>query len=261
VTVAYSAPLSAALSELLDSVPETSPVLADEVRYERDGVGFGGLLAKPEDTASRPGVLVVHDWSGLNDHTRVRAQMLARLGYIALAADVYGDGRLFGPEEAGAQSGRYYSDPDLFRRRMAANLDRLRAEPGVDPDRIAVIGYCFGGSAALEAARSGEALAGAVSFHGRLDTARPAEKGAIVAPLLVLTGAADPFVPDQAVVGLEDELRAAEAPDWQVVSYSDAMHAFAMPDAASPEHGAAFQTTANARSWTAMRAFFDEIFA
>ncbi|MGI4895894.1 MAG: dienelactone hydrolase family protein [Janthinobacterium lividum] len=261
MTIAYSAPLSPALAGILDAIPQTSPVVADEIRYERDGVEFGGFLASPEDDETHPGVLIVHDWSGLNDHTRVRAQMLARLGYVALAGDVYGGGRLFGPTEAGDEAARYYSDPDLFRARLAANLDRLRSQPGVDPERIAVIGYCFGGSAALEVARSGAAIAGAVSFHGRLDTARPATKGDITAPLLVLTGAADPYVPDDEVLALENELRAAEAPDWQVVSYSDAMHAFAMPDAASPEHGAAFQASANARSWTAMRAFFDEIFA
>ena len=139
-------------------------------------------------------------------------------------------------------------------------IERLRAEPGVDPARVAVMGYCFGGSGALELARSGAELAGAVSVHGRLATAAPAEKGAISAPLLVLTGAADPVVPDEQVIDFENELRAADAPDWQVVSYSGAMHAFTMPDTNAPDHGAMYDATANTRSWTAMKAFFDEIF-
>lgn len=261
MTVNYTAPISDALQAVFDTVPETTPITTEEIRYERDDVEFGGLLAKPEGDGLRPAVLVIHDWSGLNDHTRVRAQMLARLGYIALAADIYGGGRFLQQEEAGPEAARFYGDPELFRARIAANLDRLRSEPGVDPERIAVIGYCFGGSAALEAARSGAAIAGAVSFHGGLQTGAPAEPGAITSPLLVLTGAADPVVPDDHVVAFENELRAAGAPDWQIVSYSDAMHAFTMPDANSPEYGAAFQATANARSWVAMRAFFDEIFA
>jgi dienelactone hydrolase len=134
-------------------------------------------------------------------------------------------------------------------------------EVGVDPERVAVMGYCFGGSGALELARAGADIAGAVSFHGRLATEAPAEQGAIHAPLLVLTGAADPVVPDDQVVDFENELRAADAPDWQIVSYSGAMHAFTMPDTNAPDFGAMYDATGNARSWVAMRAFFDEIFA
>lgn len=251
--------LTPGLLALLDSVPESATASSDST-FAAD-VDLAGYVARPETDDLRPGVLVLHDWSGLNDHARVRAEMLARLGYVALAGDVYGGGEFFGPEAAAAQAGRFSTDTELFRSRVTANLEHLRGLPGVDPDRLAVIGYCFGGTAALELARTGADVAGIVSFHGALSTAKPARPGDIRAPLLVLTGAADPIVPDAQVFGFEDELRDAGAEDWQLVSYSGAMHAFTMPDANAPEHGAAFQATANARSWVAMRAFFDEIFA
>ncbi|RFA07456.1 hypothetical protein B7R21_14775 [Subtercola boreus] len=257
MTTVYPSPLTPALETLLATVEETGAVETTAVTFGE----FGGFLAKPSAVDARPAVLIISDWSGLNNHARVRAEMLARLGYIALAGDVYGDGREVGQDEAPALAGKFYADTDLFRAHLESNLERLRAEPGVDPERIAVMGYCFGGSGALELARSGADIAGAVSFHGRLATEAPAGNGAITAPLLVLTGAADPVVPDDQVVDFENELRAADAPDWQVVSYSGAMHAFTMPDTNAPDQGAMFDATANARSWVAMRAFFDEIFA
>ncbi|WP_423919165.1 dienelactone hydrolase family protein [Frigoribacterium sp. 2-23] len=255
--------LSPELRELLDSVPDTGGVTAETVVYDAD-VPLEGFLATPTRASSSealPAVLVLHDWMGVIDHVKVRAQMLARLGYVALAGDIYGQGVRPTPETASAEAGKYYGDVELFRSRLTANLERLRAQPGVDPARIAVIGYCFGGSGALELARSGADVAGVASFHGALGTGAPAEKGAISAPLLVMTGAADPIVPDEAVTAFEDELRAADAPDWQLVSYSDAMHAFAVPGTDAPEHGAQFNATANRRSWAQMTAFFDEVLA
>jgi dienelactone hydrolase len=261
MTVAYNAPLSAGLQTLLDSVPETHAIATSETKYELGGVEYGAFRAAPEvGEGPRPGILIISDWSGLGDHARVRAQLLARLGYVGIAGDVYGGGENFGPDKAGEQAMRFYGDTALFRERMQANLEHIRNEPGVDPDRIAVMGYCFGGSASIELARSGAEVAGAISFHGGLQTGAPAEPGAIKSPLLVLTGTDDPVVPDEAVQAFVTEMRDAGASDWQVHHYSGAMHAFTMPDADSPEYGAQFNARANARSWAAMLLFFDEIF-
>ncbi|MCU1477904.1 MAG: hypothetical protein JWQ64_2597 [Subtercola sp.] len=259
----FSAPLSAGLETLLTSQPEQQAVRTEAIEYSSGGVDFGGFVARPEsdDDVLLPAVLIISDWSGLNDHARVRATMLARLGYIALAGDVYGGGAQLSHDEAGPAAGKFYGDPQLFRERLLANLEQLRSVPGVDADRIAVMGYCFGGSASLELVRTGVQLAGAVSFHGRLGSGIRATEGDVRTPLLVLTGASDPVVPDEAVVDFENELREAGAPDWQVVSYSGAMHAFTMPDANAPERGSQFNARANERSWVAMKAFFAEIFA
>lgn len=254
--------LSPDLQDLLDSVPDTGTVTTGPVRYPAPGTELEGYFARPDADGLRPGVLVLHDWFGVTDHVRVRAQMLARLGYVALAGDVYGaDVEVETGDQAQELAGRYYGDPALFRERVKANLEALRSDPQVDESRIAVMGYCFGGSAALELARSGEKVAGIVSFHGGLQTGAPAEADGIASPILVLTGAEDPVVPAEAVTAFEDELRAGGADDWQVVSYSGAMHAFAVPGTNMPEHGSAFDATANRRSWVAMRDFFDEVLA
>lgn len=263
-TTDAASPLSPDLQRVLDTVPDPGGVETSDVVYAATDVDLEGFLARPARASSSdlaPAVLVLHDWFGVVDHVKVRAQMLARLGYVALAGDVYGQGVRPGPQEAAAEAGKYYGDVELFRSRLLANLERLKAEPGVDPTRIAVMGYCFGGSGALELARAGADLAAVVSFHGGLGTGAPAEKGSVTAPVLVMTGAADPVVPDDAVVAFEDEMRAAEAPDWQVLSYSGVMHAFAVPGTDSPDHGAQYDERADRRSWQQMRLFFDDVLA
>ncbi|ROQ39446.1 dienelactone hydrolase [Frondihabitans sp. PhB188] len=254
--------LTPELRDLLGSVPEAA-VTATDVQHDSAGTALGGYLATPADADDlSPAVLVLHDWFGLTDHVKVRAEMLARLGYIALAGDIYGaDSQPADGDEAGALAGRFYGDVDLFRERVLANLDTLKATPGVDQSRIAVMGYCFGGSGALEAARAGADVAGVVSFHGNLSTQSPAASGSVTAPVLVLTGAADPIVPPAAVEAFEDEMTSAGADDWQIVSYSGALHAFAVPGTDAPDHGAAFQERANTRSWAAMETFFGEVLA
>ncbi|UFS58701.1 dienelactone hydrolase family protein [Subtercola endophyticus] len=265
MTAPFAAPLSEPLESLLAAQPENDPVSAQAVAFRAGDVDFGSFVARPSDDSAtaelRPAVLIISDWSGLNDHARARAVMLARLGYIAMAGDVYGGGVQLPPNEAGPAAGKFYGDPELFRARMLANLEQVRSLPGVDPDRIAVMGYCFGGSGSLELVRTGVELAGVVSFHGRLQSGIRAGLGDVRTPILLLTGANDPVVPDDSVIDFENEMREAEAPDWQVVSYSGAMHAFTMPEANAPDHGATFNARANERSWQAMRAFFDEIFA
>lgn len=263
MNAAFSAPLTDGLTALLGSVAERAPITTDDVVFERDGVSFVGFLARPtsDDGASLPAVLIFSDWTGLNDIARVRATMLARLGYVAFAGDIYGGGIELSQEDAGPAAGKYYGDPELFRARATANFEHLASLDGVDAARIAVMGYCFGGSASLELARTGATAAGIVSFHGGLKTGMPAALGSIQTPILVLTGAADPVVPDEDVIAFENELREAGAPDWQIVSYSGAMHAFTMPDTNAPESGAQFQAVANKRSWVAMTAFFAEVLA
>jgi dienelactone hydrolase len=256
--------LSPAHVALLETIPLPAGAQIDavDVDYELDGTGLQGYVAfDAASTESRPGVLIIHDWLGLQEYPKVRAQMLARLGYVAFAADIYGTGVRPSPQDGAKVSGAFYGDPALVRARATAGLAQLRANPLVDPGRIAVIGYCFGGFVALELARSGADVAGVVPFHGVLST--PATDGAanIRAKILVLAGGSDPVVPDEHIVEFKNEMRAAPQLDWQLVSYSGAQHAFTLPEANSPEHGAAYHPVAERRSWAAMRAFFDEIFA
>ncbi len=255
--------LSAAHAALLDRtpLPAGSMIEVGPLDYVLDGTALQGYVAA--DVASpllRPGVLVVHDWGGIGEYVRVRAQMLARLGYVALAADIYGADVRPGPAEAPVVAGGYYRDPALTRARVAAGLEELRAHPLVDPRRTAVIGYCFGGYVALELARSGADIAGVVTFHAALSTADPGDAANITAKVLVLSGASDPVVGDDQVLAFENEMRGAPQVDWQLVRYGGALHAFTQPDVNMPEHGAAYQPAAERRSWTAMQNFFDEIF-
>jgi dienelactone hydrolase len=220
-----------------------------------------GYLAVPDGDGVRPGILVVHEAPGRDDHVKRRAEMLAGLGYIALAADLYGGGVVGkGPDEAFALMGPLRQDPDLLRRRVRAGLDALAAVPGVDHSRLAAIGYCFGGYSVLELARTGAPVACVVSFHGLLETKRPAVAGAIKARVLACTGSADPIVPREQVTAFEKEMIEAGV-DWQLITYGGAKHAFTNTAADSiPMPGFGYSATADARSWTAMRNFFDEAF-
>ena len=255
-------PAVTTIDDLLQTVPEPAgaDVRVEPVRYDHEGTALEGVLAKDHATAGpRPAVLVVHDWHGVNEHVEARVTMLARLGYVAFGADVYGAGVRPGDDTAAQVAGSFYQDLPLMRARTRAGLDRLREDPDVDHSRIVVMGYCFGGSAALELARTGVDLAGAVSFHGNLLVHEPSDAADVRAPLLVLTGAADPVVPDEKVHAWQDEMRAADV-DWQVVTYSGAMHAFAVPGTDSPDHGAQYQERADRRSWQALQVFLAEVF-
>ncbi|MGV8039341.1 MAG: dienelactone hydrolase family protein [Thermoanaerobaculaceae bacterium] len=244
------------------AVAASAGVKTQIVTYTQGGTTLEGFLAWDESsTARRPGVLVVHQWMGVTDNERMRAEMLAKLGYVALAVDVYGKGvRPTSTQEAGALAGKYKGDRALLRARLVAGLEELQRHPLVDTSRIAAIGYCFGGTAALELARSGASVAGVVSFHGALDTPTPADAKRIKGKVLVLHGADDPWVPSEQVLAFEREMRDAGV-DWQLVAYGGAVHAFTQKEAGNDSSkGAAYNERADRRSWEAMRAFLAELF-
>jgi dienelactone hydrolase len=192
----------------------------ETVAYKHGDTELEGFLAYDDaQPGKRPGVLVVHEWLGLNNHAKKRAEMLARLGYVAFALDMYGKGvRGTSPQDGPKLSAPYKANRDLMRARAAAGLAVLRGHGRVDPAKVAAIGYCFGGTTALELARSGANLAGVVSFHGNLETPLPAQKGQMKAKVLVCHGADDPFVPTQEVLTFEDQMRKAGA-DWQFIAF------------------------------------------
>jgi dienelactone hydrolase len=252
---------AANLTEMLEREPmPAAGVIGAEVDYSVGDVACRGYLARPDDSDIHPGVLVIHDWLGVTDYVKMRADMLARLGYVALAADLYGADNRPAPSEASAVAGGYYRDRPRWRERITGGFERLLGEPLVDTGRTAAVGYCFGGSAALELARTGADLSAVVCFHGGLPTGPDGEVQRIRAKLLVLRGAVDPVVPDSAVVAFQDEMRAAPHLDWQLTTYSGAMHAFTLPDADSPEHGAQYHPVAERRSWQEMKNFLSEVF-
>jgi dienelactone hydrolase len=209
----------------------------------------------------RPGVVVVHDWMGISPFTRERADQLAKMGYIALAADIYGRGvQPKDMKEASALATLYKGNRPLLRARGKAALDTLLAQPQTDPARVAAMGYCFGGTTALELARSGAPLIGVVTFHGGLDTPTPQDAKNIKGKVLALHGADDPFVTPVQVAAFEKEMTDAHV-DWQLVKYSGAVHAFAVPTAGNDNSkGAAYNERAARRAWKAMQDFFAEIF-
>jgi dienelactone hydrolase len=238
-------------------------LVENSVTYEHDGTTLEGFHVYDDaKEGARPAVLIIHQWTGVSDNEKMRARMLAEMGYNVLAADIYGQGVRPQPPEAGKEAGKYKSDRQLFRGRLLAGLEQLRNDERTDPRRIAAIGYCFGGTGVLEIARSGEDIAGVVSFHGGLDAAEgmAAGEGGVPAKVLVLHGAVDPYVPPQQVEDFGKEMTAAGA-DWQFIAYGDAVHSFTQKSAGDdPSKGAAYDEKADRRSWEAMKVFFAEIF-
>ena len=237
-------------------------VLTHSVDYTEGNIVLEGYVAVDTSVqGARPGVLIVHQWKGLTDYEKSRAQMLAKLGYVALAVDIYGKGiRPKDTKEAGALAGKYKTDRDLFRARLRAGLNELLRHENVDPKRIAAIGYCFGGTGVIELARTGADIAAVVSFHGGLDSPKPEDGRNIKAKVLALHGADDPFVLEKDILAFEDELRKAKV-DWQLVKFGGAVHSFTEKDAGSMNvMGAAYNEAADRRSWAYMLQLFKEVF-
>jgi dienelactone hydrolase len=236
-------------------------VVTQTVDYGQNGTVMRGFLAYDDSLrGKRPGVLVVHEWWGLNDFARERALKIAGLGYVALAADMYGGGATTRDRgEAGRLAGALLGNPDLLRARAQAALKVLAADPRVDLKRLAAIGFCFGGSTVLELAYSGADLTGVVSFHGGLPRTQPGDLPRLKASVLVLHGADDPHVPPADIATFEHAMRQADA-DWQMVFFGGAVHGFTNPGAgANPASGVAYNPRAARRSWRCMQEFFREI--
>jgi dienelactone hydrolase len=235
-----------------------------DIDYRDEAVNLRGYLAFDEKAAGRrPGVLVFHEGLGLGDFAMARARMIAELGYVALAADMFGDRRQArNLQEVAKLVGELRNQPQTLRARGRAALKTLAALPQVDASRLAAIGFCFGGSVVLELARDGADLKAVVSFHGVLSTPSPAGSGSVKASVLVCTGADDPLAPPEQVSAFEDEMRAAEVRDWQVISYGNTLHGFTNPAAdGSMLRTALYSAQADRRSWASMRGLFDEVLA
>jgi dienelactone hydrolase len=234
-----------------------------DIDYRCEAANLRGYLAFDDKvSARRPGVLVFHEGLGLGDFEMARARRLAELGYVALAADMYGDRRRArNLQEVATLVGDIRNRPELMRARGHAALAALAGLPQVDATRLAAIGFCFGGAVVLELARDGADLRAVVSFHGVLATQTPAVAGSVKASVLVCTGADDPLAPPEQVRAFEDEMRVAKARDWQVISYGNTLHGFTNPAAdGSMMRTALYNEQADRRSWASMRSLLDESF-
>lgn len=252
---------AALVLSLAASTPRAETVTKTVEYRQGDTVLQGTVAYDSSGPAKKPGVVIFHQWMGPTAYEQKRAEQLAGLGYVAFVADVYGKGvRPANPKEAAAEAGKYRANRPLLRARAQAALAALRQQPNVVPEKIVAIGYCFGGGAALELARSGADVLGTVSFHGSLDTPTPEDAKNIRGKVLVLHGADDPNVPRAAVLGLEDELTKAGV-DWEVDLYANTVHAFTQPDAGSDRSkGVAYNPEADKRSWQRLRDFLVEVF-
>jgi dienelactone hydrolase len=236
-------------------------IVTKNIEYRDGNTALEGYLAYDDSkTGKTPVVLIVHEWTGIGPYVKSRAEQIAGLGYVAFAIDIYGKGvRPANDEEAGKQASIYRADRQLMRRRAIMGMEEIKKFEFVDSNRIAAMGYCFGGGVVLEMARSGADLKGVVSFHGNLDTPKP-DSDNIKTKILVCHGADDPFVSQEQVTAFENEMRKAKA-DWEMIIYGNAVHGFTNPEHGNdPSKGAAYDKQADVRSWEAMKQFFKEIF-
>lgn len=237
-------------------------IRTDTILYkDGDVVLQGQFVYNDALKEKRPGILIAHQWKGLGEYEKQRAVMLANLAYVVFCVDIYGKGvRPDNPKDAGALAGKYKADRALLRSRVNTGLRILKSNERVNTNKVAAIGYCFGGTTVLELARGGADVAGVVSFHGGLSSPAPGDAKQIKCRVLALHGADDPHVPAEEVAGFEKEMRDAKV-DWQLVSYGNAVHSFTDFSAGNDNSkGAAYNEKADKRSWEAMKVFFGEIF-
>ncbi len=252
-----------AMEEKPESVEKD--IRTEELSYQVGDTKLKGSLSWDANIKGpRPGILVVHEWWGLNDYVRKRARMLAESGYTALALDMYGDGKeAKHPDDAMKFMQAAISDRDVAKQRFLAAYDLLAAQPSTSPTQISAIGYCFGGGVVLEMARQGVDLDGVVSFHGSLGTPSPAKKGQVKGKVLVLHGADDGLVPPEQVAAFKKEMDAAEV-DYEFIAYPGAKHAFTNP--AATDNGKkfgmplAYNADADAKSWAEMSALLEDLY-
>jgi dienelactone hydrolase len=225
--------------------------------YQDDGFVMEGYLVRPDDAgAVLPCILLCHDWSGLTEPTMQTAERFAALGYVVLALDVYGKGRRGDVHgDNSALMIPLMEDRAVLRRRLLAGVSAAAGIDGVDAERMAVIGYCFGGMCALDLVRAGaQGVCAAITFHGGLLPPNLGPQPPIAASILMLHGWSDPIVPPETVAAVADELTAASA-DWEMRMYGHAMHAFTFAEAHSPEMGILYNEDSASRSWSAAEAF------
>lgn len=240
-----------------------SDVVEQAVEYTSDGTVCEGWQAYDDSVeGQRPAVLIVHQWTGLTDYEKMRAKMLVKLGYNVLAADIYGKGvRPEGMPECAVQSGKYKKDRQLYRTRLTDALAVLKKDPRTDPSKVAAIGYCFGGTGVVELARTGANVVGVVSFHGGLDSPNPADGKKIRCEVLALHGADDPFVSAEDIAAFEKEMKDAGV-KYELIKYPGAVHSFTQKMAGNDNSkGAAYNKNADKKSWEAMKAFLNRLFA
>ncbi len=249
----------------MNSMNEGPSIVTKDINYSSDGTMLKGFLAYDSSkTGKMPGILVVHEWWGLNQYAKARAEQLAKLGYVAFAIDMYGNGKVAdNPGDAGKFATAVMQQMDTAKARFNAGLQLLKDQPQTDTSRIAAIGYCFGGGIVLRMAEAGTDLEGAVSFHGDLPTDSVMNPQNVKSKILACTGGADPFNPKEKVEGFEKSMNQAKI-DYKLISYPGALHSFTNPAADSLgkkyKMPLAYNKEADEKSWEAMKTFFNGIF-